>query len=150
MGICPDPSPLIGLDAAAVLPQGAELRGRRDRVVARAQRLYYRDPPQIVRGWRHHLYDAGARPYLDMVNNVAVLGHSHPAVAAAAARALRLLNTNSRFLYEGMTRFAERLAELLPPPLDQVFLVSTGSEANDLALRLARTFTGREPVIRVG
>jgi 4-aminobutyrate aminotransferase-like enzyme len=78
-----------------------------------------------------------------------VLGHSHPAVAAAAQRALRLLNTNSRFLYDGMSRFAARLAELLPDPLDRVFLVSTGSEANDLALRLARTYTGRHDVIAV-
>ena len=117
--------------------------------VASAQLLYYRHPPQMVRGWRHHLYDEDGRPYLDMVNNVAVLGHSHPAVAAAAQRALRLLNTNSRFLYDGMSRFAERLAELLPAPLDRVFLVNTGSEANDLALRLARTYTGRHDVIAV-
>jgi 4-aminobutyrate aminotransferase-like enzyme len=148
-GICPDPSALTGLDVAAAAPPAADVRGLRSRVLADAQRLYYRDPPQIVRGWRHHLYDRAARPYLDMVNNVAVLGHSHPAVVEAANRALRLLNTNSRFLYDSMPRFAERLVELLPAPLDRVFLVSTGSEANDLALRLARAYTGREAVIAV-
>jgi 4-aminobutyrate aminotransferase-like enzyme/Ser/Thr protein kinase RdoA (MazF antagonist) len=148
-GICPDPTALAGLDVTATAPPAADVHGLRKRVLADAQRLYYRDPPQIVRGWRHHLYDGAARPYLDMVNNVAVLGHSHPAVAEAANRALRLLNTNSRFLYDSMPRFAERLVELLPAPLDRVFLVSTGSEANDLALRLARAYTGREPVIAV-
>ena len=90
---------------------------------------------------------AQARSYLDCVNNVAVVGHSHPRVTAAAARQMRLLNTNSRFLYEGMTAFAERLAALLPDPLERVFLVSTGSEANDLALRLARASDGRRDVL---
>jgi 4-aminobutyrate aminotransferase-like enzyme len=76
-----------------------------------------------------------------------VAGHSHPRVTAAATRQMRLLNTNSRFLYASMTRFAERLAALLPDPLECVFLVSTGSEANDLALRLARAATGRADVV---
>ena len=79
----------------------------------------------MVRGRRQYLYDVHARAYLDCVNNVAVAGHSHPRITAAATRQLRLLNTNSRFLYEGMTRFAERLAALLPEPLERVFLVST-------------------------
>ena len=68
-------------------------------------------------------------------------------MTAAATRQLRLLNTNSRFLYESMTAFAERLAALVPEPLERVFLVSTGSEANDLALRLARAATGRRDVL---
>jgi 4-aminobutyrate aminotransferase-like enzyme/Ser/Thr protein kinase RdoA (MazF antagonist) len=147
MGLCPDPSALIGISAAAPPPHRQDLLNLRRSAVAGAQQLYYRDPPQMVRGWRNHLYDADARPYLDMVNNVAVVGHSHPAVAAAAQRALRLLNTNSRFLYDSMALFAARLVELVPAPLDTVFLVSTGSEANDLALRLARTFTGQQEVI---
>ena len=110
--------------------------------VAAAQILYYERPPQIVRGLRQWLYGADGRAYLDVVNNVAVLGHSHPAVAEAAARQLRILNTNSRFLYPSITRYAERLAALLPEGLDTVFLVSSGSEANDLALRIAREVTG--------
>jgi 4-aminobutyrate aminotransferase-like enzyme len=103
----------------------------------------------MVRGWRNRLYDAHGREYLDMVNNVAVLGHSHPAVAEAASRQLRLLNTNSRFLLDSITRFAERLAGLVPDPLGAVFLVSSGSEANELALRIARTVTGRTDVLAV-
>jgi 4-aminobutyrate aminotransferase-like enzyme len=149
LGLCPDPSTLIGTAAAAPPPERARLLALRRHAVADAQELYFRDPPRIVRGWRNYLYDEDARPYLDMVNNVAVLGHSHPAVAAAAQRALRTINTNSRFNYDAIARFGERLVELTPEPLDRVFFVSTGSEANDLALRLARAYTGREEVIAV-
>jgi len=143
--LCPDPSPLLGLPA----PERAEsaLLARRRAVIPPAQPLYYDAPPELVRGLRQHLYDAHGRAYLDCVNNVASVGHSHPRVTAAAVRQLRLLNTNSRFLYASMTRFAERLAGLLPDPLERVFLVSTGSEANDLALRLARAATGRDDLL---
>ena len=95
MSICPDPSALAGIDAAAPAPARDAVFDMRAGAVASAQLLYYRHPPRMVRGCRHRLYDEDGRPYLDMVNNVAVLGHSHPAVAAAAQRALRLLNTNS-------------------------------------------------------
>ncbi len=147
LALCPHPGALVGRPS----PPRREhaLLARRRAVIPRAQPLYYAAPPEIVRGLRQHLYDANARAYLDCVNNVASIGHSHPRVAAAAVRQLRLLNTNSRFLYEGMTRFAERLAALLPDPLERVFLVSTGSEANDLALRLARAATARRDVLCV-
>ena len=145
LALSPDPSPLLGADVAGT----AAARRRRPRASSawptspRAQILYYERPPQIVRGLRQWLYGADGRAYLDAVNNVAVLGHSHPAVAEAAARQLRILNTNSRFLYPSITRYAERLAALLPEGLETVFLVSSGSEANDLALRIAREVTGQ-------
>jgi 4-aminobutyrate aminotransferase-like enzyme len=145
IALCPHPGPVIGLPAEE-RPERAVL-ARRRAVIPQAQPLYYAAPPEIVRGRRQHLYDAQARAYLDCVNNVAVIGHSHPRVTEAATRQLRLLNTNSRFLYESMAAFCERLVALLPPPLERVFLVSTGSEANDLALRLARAATGRRDVI---
>jgi 4-aminobutyrate aminotransferase-like enzyme len=147
LALCPHPGPLVGLPAAEAPPRA--LLARRHAVIPRAQHLYFADPPELVRGLRQHLYDAHGRAYLDCVNNVASIGHSHPRVAAAAARQLRLLNTNSRFLYEPMTRFAERLAALLPAPLERVYLVSTGSEANELALRLARAATGRRDLLCV-
>ena len=147
LALCPDPSALLGVDAAAPHRDAAGLLEHRRRAVARAQRVFFARPPEIVRGWRQHLYDADGRAYLDMVNNVAAIGHSHPRVAEAAWRQLRLQNTNSRFLYEGLARYAQRLAELVPAPLGTVFLVNSGSEANDLALRLARCFTGRTAVI---
>ena len=84
-----------------------------------------------------------------MVNNVAILGHGHPALADAVARQWRRLNTNSRFNYGGVVAFSERLAATLPDPLDTVFLVNSGSEADDLALRLAMATTGRHDIVAV-
>ncbi|HEX5826266.1 MAG TPA: aminotransferase [Candidatus Limnocylindrales bacterium] len=150
----PDPSALLGLAPGLAAAPGAEddpaaLLARRDAVLATTQVHYFDAPPRIERGWRHHLVDTQGRAYLDVVNNVAVLGHSHPAVTAAVGRQLRRLNTNSRFLYEPMVAFAEALAARFPAPLDTVFLVNTGSEANELALRLARTATGNAEVLAV-
>jgi 4-aminobutyrate aminotransferase-like enzyme/Ser/Thr protein kinase RdoA (MazF antagonist) len=148
LALCPNPAALLGPPTVEP-PSDRALLARRRAVIPAAQPLYYAAPPEMVRGLRQHLYDAHGRAYLDCVNNVASVGHSHPRVTAAAVRQLRLLNTNSRFLYESMTRFAERLAALLPAALERVFLVSTGSEANDLALRLARAATGRRDVLCV-
>lgn len=145
--VCPDPGPLVGLGPSVQGIPVRSLLARRRRHLARAQEHYYTEPPEIVRGWRQWLYDACGRAYLDMVNNVAVIGHSHPRVTEAATRQLRLLNTNSRFHYESIVRYTERLAGLTPDPLDTVFLVSSGSEANDLALLIARVVTGRTRVI---
>lgn len=124
-----------------------ELVERRNAVVARVQQHYYAHPPHIERAWRHHMVDTSGRAYLDMVNNVAVVGHSHPGVTAAASRQLGLLNTNSRFSYDGIVTYAERIVELLPEPLDTVFFVNSGSEAVDLALRIVRSATGRKDTI---
>jgi len=143
LALCPDPSAFLGIDAAAATePDPNSIRRRRECTVAAAQGLYYEEPVEMVRGWRHLLYDADARPYVDAINNVALIGHSHPALAAAASRQLHLLNTNSRFLYDSMAAYAERLLELLPPQLDRVFFVNSGSEAVDLAMKLAREYTG--------
>ena len=141
-----DPRPLLGLPEAASVQPG-DLLARRDNSFARVQEHYYRRPPQIERGWRNHLMSTRGRVYLDMVNNVTVLGHAHPRVADAANRQLRRLNTNSRFNYEAVVEFSERLAATLPDPLDTVFLVNSGSEASDLAIRLALAATGRPDVV---
>lgn len=141
-----DPRPLLGLPALAASTDG-DLIARRDQSFAPVQEHYYRKPPQIERGWRHFLMATSGRCYLDMVNNVTVLGHAHPRIAAAAGRQLRRLNTNSRFNYAAVVEFSERLAGLLPEPLDTVFLVNSGSEASDLALRLAIAAAGRPDVV---
>ncbi|HWD70023.1 MAG TPA: aminotransferase [Solirubrobacteraceae bacterium] len=124
-----------------------DLIGQRERSLASVQEHYYARPPRIERGWRHHLIDTDARVYLDMVNNVTILGHAHPRVQAAVARQLRRLNTNSRFHYAAIAEFSTRLAALAPEPLDSVFLVNSGSEAVDLALRVALAATGRPDVV---
>ncbi|MCT7657213.1 aminotransferase [Mycobacterium deserti] len=143
-----DPRPLLGLQARELAPD-ADLLSRRDASFAPVQEHYYRKPPQIERGWRNYLLSTAGRCYLDMVNNVTVLGHAHPRVADTAARQLRKLNTNSRFNYEAVVEFSERLAATLPEPLDTVFLVNSGSEASDLAIRLATAATGRRDVMAV-
>ncbi|WP_369142021.1 aminotransferase [Streptomyces sp. R44] len=141
-----DPAPLLGLPPADRTPEG-DLLGRRDAVFATVQGHYYADPPRIERGWRHHLLSADGRSYLDIVNNVTPLGHAHPRVEEAVSRQLRKLNTNSRFHYASVVEFTERLAALLPDPLDTVFLVNSGSEAVDLGLRLAMGATGLHDVV---
>lgn len=83
------------------------------------------------------MIDLQGRAYLDMLNNVAVLGHGHPRMAQVASRQWSLLNTNSRFHYATLAEFSERLLALSPSSMDRVFLVNSGSEANDLAIRLA-------------
>ncbi|WP_029114214.1 aminotransferase [Mycobacterium sp. URHB0044] len=148
LAVSRDPAPLLGLPLAEPA-SSRDLLARRDDSFAKVQEHYYRNPPQIERGWRHFLMSTSGRVYLDMVNNVTVLGHAHPRVADTAARQLRRLNTNSRFNYEAVVEFSERLAATLPDPLDTVFLVNSGSEASDLAMRLAMAATGRRDVVAV-
>ena len=148
LALARDPGPLLGLATSAPVAE-RDLLARRDDTFAKVQEHYYRRPPQIERGWRHFLTSTSGRVYLDMVNNVAVLGHAHPRVADAASKQLRRLNTNSRFNYEAVVEYSERLTATLPEPLDTVFLVNSGSEASDLALRLAMAATGRRDVVAV-
>lgn len=143
-----DPRTVLGLDPLDDA-RPRDLLDRRDDSFASVQERYYRNPPQIERGHRHYLMSTAGRVYLDMVNNVTVLGHAHPRVADAASRQLRRLNTNSRFNYEAVVEFSERIAATLPDRLDTVFLVNSGSEASDLAIRLAMAVTGRRDVVAV-
>ncbi|KRF26037.1 aminotransferase [Phycicoccus sp. Soil803] len=145
-----DPAPLLGLpmtDAGDVGSAAESVLQQRERALAEVQEHYYREPPRIERGWRHFLITEEGRPLLDMINNIAVVGHSHPRLARTAERQLRLLNTNSRFNYEAIAEFSARLADLAPDPLDTVFLVNSGSEATDLAIRLALVATGRSDMV---
>lgn len=142
-----DPSALLGLEPEVT--HGDDLLARRDAVFARVQEHYYAEPPRIERGWMQYLVDSNARSYLDVVNNVTVVGHGHPRLADAAHRQWSLLNTNSRFHYEEVVRYSERLAALAPEGLDTVFLVNSGTEAVDLALRLAQVTTDRQQVVAV-
>jgi len=109
--------------------------------------LSYEKPLKIVRGSMQHLYDETGRAYLDVYNNVPLVGHSHPRVVRAIQEQAALLNTNTRYLHDNILRCAERLTALLPDPLQVCYFVNSGSEANELALRLARTHTGRDDMI---
>ncbi|MEY4532951.1 MAG: hypothetical protein RI926_720 [Actinomycetota bacterium] len=140
-----DPTQALGIDLAATAPD--HLLERREKVLAEVQEHYYQHPPQMERGWREYLMDINGRVYLDMVNNVASVGHAHPKVVAAATNQMRLLNTNSRFNYHSITEYAEMITETLPPELDTVFFVNSGSEAVDLALRVAMAYTSRTDIV---
>ncbi|MGH9332871.1 MAG: aminotransferase class III-fold pyridoxal phosphate-dependent enzyme, partial [Vicinamibacteria bacterium] len=101
----------------------------------------------IVRGSGTYLYDSDGRSYLDMVNNVCHVGHSHPRVVKALSEQASILNTNTRYFHRNILDLAERLTSLLPASLDVAFFVNSGSEANDLALRLARAHTKRKDTL---
>ncbi|MCC6618651.1 MAG: aminotransferase class III-fold pyridoxal phosphate-dependent enzyme, partial [Chloroflexi bacterium] len=123
----------------------AELRERRDRVLGSAlESLSYARPLHLVRGDGTWLEAADGRRYLDAYNNVPVVGHSHPRVVEAIARQAAALNTNTRYLHPHVVTLAERLVATMPDGLDTVLFVNSGSEANDLAWRLATTFTGAD------
>ncbi len=152
--VSPDPAEFVGLPAA----RRPEPSGRWDaeRVVAtrdvhfaRSQRSYYQRAMNLVGGQGAWLYDDLGRSYLDAINNVSHVGHANPRVVAAAAAQMGRLNTNSRFVYPGIAQYAERLTSLLPDGLEVAFLTCSGSEANDLAIRIARQVTGRRDVLVV-
>lgn len=144
-----DPSLILGVEAAndVDLIRTAE-QLRRDRAMGEANERYYDTPPQIERGWRTLLIDTAGRPYLDMVNNVTAIGHANPVLADRVCRQLNLLNTNNRFLYSAYAEFTEKLLAHSPhPSLDTVIPVNSGSEALDLAIRLAQVATGRKTIV---
>jgi 4-aminobutyrate aminotransferase-like enzyme/Ser/Thr protein kinase RdoA (MazF antagonist) len=150
LGVCPDPSPMLGLGPKARAPRPpsvASLRRRRDARIGRSLSVSYRRPIHMVRGIMQHMIDADGRRYLDAVNNVAHVGHSHPDVVRAGQRQMAVLNTNTRYLHEMLLDYAERLTATLPEPLRVCYFVCSGSEANELALRLARARTGERDVI---
>jgi 4-aminobutyrate aminotransferase-like enzyme/Ser/Thr protein kinase RdoA (MazF antagonist) len=126
-----------------------DLLSSRARHIGQALSLSYRSPLHIVCGSRQYLYDVDGRRYLDCVNNVAHVGHSHPYVVRAAGGQMSVLNTNTRYLHRHLIEYAERLVATLPPPLSVVYLVCSGSEANELALRMAREYTGHHDVVVV-
>ena len=119
----------------------AEILDARARSIGPSLSIAYRKPVHVARGWMQYLFDADGRRYIDGYNNVPHVGHCHPRVVEAAARQMRALNTNTRYLHESLEQFADRLTATLPAPLRVCYFVNSGSEANELALRLARAHT---------
>ncbi|WP_322490042.1 aminotransferase class III-fold pyridoxal phosphate-dependent enzyme [Chloroflexus sp.] len=150
--VCPNPAVLLNLPDAAVayrpLDTAGLLRERR-RHFAGNLRLSYAEPCTLLRGWRHYLFDKWGMAYLDAYNNVPHVGHAHPRLQAVAAQQLRLLNTNTRYLHPAQIAFAHELLAKLLPSLSVCFFVNSGSEANELALRLARAATGGRDMITI-
>jgi 4-aminobutyrate aminotransferase-like enzyme/Ser/Thr protein kinase RdoA (MazF antagonist) len=142
-----DPSKYLGLASKSETIDSKSLLERRSEKIQQAQEYYYQSPMNLVRGWKQYLIDDNGQVYLDAINNVAHIGHSHPKVSEAAFNQLNKLNTNARFLYEDNILFAEKLLKFFPESLQVIFFTCTGSEANDLALRLARAYTNEKDVI---
>lgn len=134
-------------DLGRVEPRTRELIERRERSLGPGYRLFYEEPVSLVRGEGAHLYDADGSEYLDVYNNVPSVGHCHPHVVEAVHRQMSMLNTNTRYVQESLVDYSERLLATFPDELDRVTFTCTGSEANDLALRVARYYTGNIGVI---
>lgn len=120
---------------------------RRRRIALGNQSLFYNEPLHLVRGDRHFLYDADGVEYLDAYNNVPHVGHGHPHVVSAVHRQMATLNTNTRYLQDVHIEYAERLLARLPASLTKIVFVNSGSEANELALRLARAAAGARDML---
>jgi 4-aminobutyrate aminotransferase-like enzyme len=133
--------------ASAGAGRRADLLARRRRLLGPAYRHFYAEPVEIVRGEGTRLFDADGVEYLDAYNNVPCVGHSHPRVVEAITVQAARLNTHTRYLAEPILAYSERLLASLGAPLDHVMFTCSGSEATDLALRVARFASGNEGVV---
>ena len=150
LSLSPDPNLMLGIppERLARHPATAALLERRVRRFGGNVRLSYAHHPlQIVRGWMQYLFDETGRTFIDGYNNVPHVGHAHPRVTREVAAQLGTLNTNTRYLHEVAVRYAEELTSTFPSPLEVCYFTASGSEANELALRLARASTGHRDLI---
>lgn len=120
---------------------------RRTRLLGPAYRLFYANPVEVVRAQGVHLYDAQGNEYLDAYNNVVSVGHSHPRVVQAITAQLQTLCTHTRYLHDGILDYADELLPTFGGGIEHLMLTCTGSEANDLALRIAKHHTGNKGII---
>ena len=150
LSLSPDPNLILGISASHLGPAAPSLDetlATRRALLGKNLSISYSHPLKIVRGWKQYLFDDTGRAFLDVYNNVPLVGHSHPRVVRAVQDQLAILNTNTRYLHDNANHYAERLTALLPTPLRICYFVNSGSEANELALRIARAHTGREDVL---
>ncbi|OWR45577.1 alanine--glyoxylate aminotransferase 2-like [Danaus plexippus] len=129
------------------MPKSETIKLREKHIGAACQLFFRSSPLKIVRGVAQFMYDETGERYLDCINNVAHVGHCHPHVVEAGRNQMSLISTNNRYLHDEIVMLAERLVKTMPEPLSVCFFVNSGSEANDLALRLARVHTKRKDVI---
>lgn len=150
--ISPDPNLILRLAPESYRQDRTPpqmLLKRRAAVLGPSLSVSYAKKLKIVRGAGAYLYDHTGRAFVDGVNNICHVGHSHPHVVAALSRQAAVLNTNTRYLHDNILDYAERLAGYFPKPLSVVYMVCSGSEANELALRMARIVTGQRNTIVV-
>lgn len=142
-------TPLHPVSAADSTARTHALKERRHAILGRALELTYDTPLHTEKGEGVWLYDIDGRPHLDCYNNVAHVGHCHPHVVRALSRQAATLNTNARYLFESVVDYAERLGQTMPGELGACLFVNSGSEAVDLALRMARSVTGQSGILAI-
>jgi 4-aminobutyrate aminotransferase-like enzyme/Ser/Thr protein kinase RdoA (MazF antagonist) len=149
LSISPDPNLLFKTKklASQAASSHQELIDFRKKHLGKSLSISYKEPLKILRGERQYLIDDTGRRYLDTVNNVAHVGHEHPKVVKAGQQQMAVLNTNTRYLHENILDFAKELCATLPKELSVIHLVNSGSEANELALRMAQAYTNQKDVI---
>lgn len=149
--ICPDPDLIFKeeLNISAEKVSEKNIINFRKEHLGKGLSLSYDKPLHIVRGEGVYLIDIEGRKYLDTVNNVNHVGHQHPKVVAAGQRQMAVLNTNTRYLHSEIMEYAEALLKKLPPHLSVIHFVNSGSEANELALRMAKTITGNKDILAI-
>jgi 4-aminobutyrate aminotransferase-like enzyme/Ser/Thr protein kinase RdoA (MazF antagonist)/murein DD-endopeptidase MepM/ murein hydrolase activator NlpD len=148
--LCPDPNVILGIPGHCFVSTGRtkqEILELRKSYIGRNLSISYDNPLKIVKGEAQYLFSDDGQVYVDGVNNVSHVGHCHPEVVAAGQRQMAVLNTNTRYLHDNIIEYAQRLLSTFPEPLSVCFFVCTGSEANELAFRLARTYTNRRDII---
>ncbi|WP_323027802.1 aminotransferase class III-fold pyridoxal phosphate-dependent enzyme [Gelidibacter japonicus] len=147
--ICPNPNVLFKTEALQKIDgtSNAELINYRKQHLGKSLSLQYKEPIKMVRGAGQYLMDQYGRKYLDTVNNVAHVGHENYDVVKAGQEQMALINTNSRYLHDNINALAEELIETLPPELSVLHFVNSGSEANELAIRMVKAATGERDII---
>lgn len=133
--------------AAALDAETRKLTDKRSQILGESYRLFYRNPVHLVKGKGQYLWDAAGNQYLDVYNNVASIGHCHPAVIEAVNEQMQMLNTHTRYLHENILNYTEELLKTTPEQIDRAMYMCTGSEANDLAIRIAREYSGGTGII---
>lgn len=126
-----------------------EILEKREKHISKSLSIGHGKPLHIIRGDMQYLYSKSGEKYLDLVNNVCHVGHCNPHVVSSGQKQMALLNTNTRYIYDGLTKYIERISNTLPGQLDVGFLVNSGSEANELAIRLARAYTKNHDIVVV-
>jgi 4-aminobutyrate aminotransferase-like enzyme/Ser/Thr protein kinase RdoA (MazF antagonist) len=147
--LCPDPNLLFKTEALALAGEVAntDIIAYRKQHLGKSLSLQYKVPIKMVRGAGVYLMDQYGKKYLDTVNNVAHVGHEHSAVVRTGQEQMALINTNSRYLHENINELAKELLETLPPELSVLHFVNSGSEANELAIRMVKATTGERDII---
>ena len=147
--LCPDPNLLFKSEELKpkLKPTTEDIMPFRKKHLGKSLSIQYQEPLQVVRGHGAYLIDQNGQKYLDTVNNVAHVGHEHPSVVKAGQQQMAVLNTNTRYLHPNLNKAAKAIIDTLPKGLEVVHFVNSGSEANELALRMAYTVTGGKEVI---